>query len=191
MTTWLTRSQDDPNQASIQLRDLSSIQIKLVGIRSLSIFAVSDLVLDVANAADPTRRKQALDRLETLGQNAAPDAAAGTDFAAHVNLTGGGPSLAAESVAAMQSKLENTHDHHLPHGNQSGLQKFEAFVLGNFIGLMMPKGNDAVYGKGMAGEMWESLSAQYIGDAVAKRGGIGLAKSLAPHYPQQTGSGQG
>ena len=158
----------------------------------MSILAISDLVLDVANAADPARRKMALDRLESLGKTAAPDRLlSGTGFADHVEAQSPPPAPFSDSVAAMRTTLDTPRDHPMPHNTQSGLQKFEAFILGSFIGLMMPKDNEAVYGKGMAGEMWQSLSAQYIGDAVAKRGGIGLAARLAPHYPHQTSPTQG
>ena len=155
----------------------------------MSVLTVSDLVLDVANAADPARRKMALERLDNLAKTAAPDGA-DADFG-HYLVQGDVSAAGTNSVAAMRAGLDNLHDHPMPQGAQSGLQKFEAFILGNFIGLMLPRDNEAVYGKGMAGEMWQSLSAQYIGEAVAKRGGIGLAARLAPHYPHPTSLTQG
>ena len=155
----------------------------------MSSLVLSDLILDVANAADPVRRKMALERLENLGKTAPPDAI-GSSFARHIDMNATG-STSAEPVASLRASLDNIHGHPMPQNGQSGLQKFEAFILGNFIGLMMPKDNEAVYGKGMAGEMWQSLSAQYIGEAVAKRGGIGLASRLAPHYPQHIVPSQG
>jgi len=158
----------------------------------VSILAISDLVLDVANAADPARRKMALERLNSLSKSAAPNMlSSGTGFADHIEAQSPFSASPPDDVAAMRTALDAVHDHPMPHGTQSGLQKFEAFILGNFIGLMMPKDNEAVYGKGMAGDMWQSLSAQYIGDAIAKRGGIGLAARLAPHYPHQTAPTQG
>jgi peptidoglycan hydrolase FlgJ len=56
--------------------------------------------------------------------------------------------------------------------------KFEAMVLGSFIGNMLPKQADAVYGQGLSGEMWQSLMAQQLGEVLAERGGIGIADRL-------------
>jgi len=56
--------------------------------------------------------------------------------------------------------------------------KFEAMVLGSFIGNMLPKQADSVYGQGLSGEMWQSLMAQQLGDVLAARGGIGIADRL-------------
>ena len=56
-------------------------------------------------------------------------------------------------------------------------------VLQTFIQTMLPKDAEAVYGKGMAGDMWKSLLAEQLGDAMAERGGIGIAdRVLGDHY---------
>lgn len=56
--------------------------------------------------------------------------------------------------------------------------KFEAMVLGSFVENMLPKQADSVYGQGLAGDMWQSLLAQELGDVLAARGGIGIAEKL-------------
>ena len=38
-------------------------------------------------------------------------------------------------------------------------RKFEAMVLQNFLKYMMPNDSEDVYGKGMAGDIWKSMSA--------------------------------
>jgi Rod binding domain-containing protein len=56
-------------------------------------------------------------------------------------------------------------------------------VLQTFIQSMLPKDTQSVYGEGMAGEMWQSLLAQQLGDTMAARGGIGIAdRVLGAHY---------
>ena len=60
---------------------------------------------------------------------------------------------------------------------------FEAMVLQTFVQSMMPKEADAVYGEGMAGDMWKSMMSQQLGTVMADRGGIGIADSLLKdHY---------
>ena len=62
-------------------------------------------------------------------------------------------------------------------------RRFEAMVLQTFIQNMLPKDGAAVYGKGMAGDMWKSLLAEKVAGVVAERGGIGIAdRMLGGHY---------
>ncbi|MBL8578228.1 MAG: rod-binding protein [Mesorhizobium sp.] len=51
-------------------------------------------------------------------------------------------------------------------------------VLQTFIQNMLPKDGAAVYGKGMAGDMWKSLLAEKIADTMSERGGIGIADRM-------------
>lgn len=61
--------------------------------------------------------------------------------------------------------------------------QFEAMVLRNFMETMLPKENEAVYGKGLAGDMWKSLMAEQLANVVAERGGIGISdRVLGDHY---------
>ena len=48
-------------------------------------------------------------------------------------------------------------------------------MLQTFIQNMLPKDGAAVYGKGMAGDMWKSLLAEKVAEVMADRGGIGIA----------------
>jgi Rod binding domain-containing protein len=62
-------------------------------------------------------------------------------------------------------------------------RKFEAVVLQNFMQSMMPKDSEAVYGKGLAGDMWKSELAKQLGNVLSERGGIGIAnRLLKDHY---------
>ncbi len=56
-------------------------------------------------------------------------------------------------------------------------------VLQTFIQNMLPKEGSAVYGKGVAGDMWKSLLSEKIADVMAERGGIGISdRVLGDHY---------
>lgn len=60
--------------------------------------------------------------------------------------------------------------------------KFESMVLRNFVQAMLPKEDEAVYGKGLAGDMWKSMLAERIADVMAERGGIGIADRVLGDY---------
>lgn len=62
-------------------------------------------------------------------------------------------------------------------------QKFEGMVLQTFIQSMLPQESEAVYGSGLAGDMWKSFLATEIANQMAKAGGIGIAERvLGQHY---------
>jgi Rod binding domain-containing protein len=65
--------------------------------------------------------------------------------------------------------------------------RFEALVLQTFIQSMLPKDADSVYGKGLSGDMWQSMLAEKIAEQVTQRGGIGIAARLAKDYSVQGG----
>lgn len=62
-------------------------------------------------------------------------------------------------------------------------RKFEGMVLQSFIQSMLPQESEAVYGSGLAGDMWKSFMATEIANQMAKAGGIGIAdRVLGAHY---------
>ena len=68
----------------------------------------------------------------------------------------------------------------------ASFKRFEAMVLQTFIQNMLPKDGAAVYGKGMAGDMWKSLLAEKVAEVMADRGGIGIAdRVLGERYASQ------
>lgn len=125
----------------------------------MAISPPSDIVLDVARAAEPASIDAA--RAE-LARRGAASATANAVFS-----VGGAPG---DSTTRAKPTPET-------------FVRFESMVMQSFIQSMLPKEADAVYGGGMAGDMWQSLLAQQLGDAVAERGGIGIADSiLRDHY---------
>ena len=69
----------------------------------------------------------------------------------------------------------------------ASFKRFEAMVLQTFIQNMLPKDGAAVYGKGMAGDMWKSLLAEKVAEVMADRGGIGIAdRVLGERYASRT-----
>jgi peptidoglycan hydrolase FlgJ len=68
------------------------------------------------------------------------------------------------------------------------LARFEALVLQTFIQSMLPKDAECVYGKGLSGDMWQSMLAEKIAEQVTQRGGIGIAARLAKDYSVHGGA---
>lgn len=140
----------------------------------MSIAPISDIVMDVAQAADPVRLRAATEKLTKL-QSAADvafgaaldDQAAGAPAPA----TGAAPGEPAAVPAGTQFKHGKAGD--------SVYRKFEAFVLQSFVQSMLPKKAEVVFGKGTAGEIWKSMLAEQIGKQIADAGGVGIAKQLA------------
>lgn len=123
----------------------------------MAIPATVDLVMDVVRAADPTAVEAARSKLANLSARAT----AGGQFRVESGTaTGQGPAKTPEAFA-----------------------KFEAMVLQTFLQSMLPKDTESVYGGGVAGEMWQSMLAEQLGNVMAKRGGIGIAdRILSDHY---------
>lgn len=134
----------------------------------MAIATSGDLILDVVRAADPASAEAARARLATFATRAngvSFDAAtrAGGNEVAGNRAPDGSPGVKAATPEAFA--------------------KFEAMVLQTFIQSMLPQDNEAVYGEGMAGEMWQAMLAEQLGTTMAKRGGIGIAdRILRDHY---------
>jgi hypothetical protein len=143
----------------------------------LAISPPSDIVLDVARAVDPAELAAARTQLAERARSGA----ATVEF----------PDIAAPEASSAATALKNMAD--MRFSGHAGsektdetpkpYQKFEAAVLQNFMQSMMPKDSEAVYGKGLAGDMWKSELARQLGTVLSERGGIGIAnRLLKDHY---------
>lgn len=135
----------------------------------MAISPPSDIVLDVARAVDTDGLQAARTQLARRAGSAVP---AGVDasFAATVDASTATPEAGAARAADAPAKAD-TYKH------------FESMVLQSFIKEMLPTDASAVYGQGMSGDMWKSMMAGKLADAVAERGGIGIANHLlSDHY---------
>lgn len=136
----------------------------------MAISLPSDIVLDVAKAADPAKYQAAAKRLSELS---AP--AGATEFANVLNTVGGGPVAGIPTDPhAVKTAFQNQTT--LSGGKKDDTyQQFEAFVLQTFVESMMPKDAENVFGKGTAGNIWKSMMAEQMAGQLAKAGGIGIA----------------
>jgi hypothetical protein len=146
----------------------------------VAITPPSDIVLDVARAADPEKYRAAAERLSRLRATAASTQT--------FSVPAPEASVTSANVSARPTGAI------LPFDSHSGAQtrrrldaygQFESFVLQSFIHSMLPSNASNVFGKGSAGEFWKSMLAEKMGDELARSGQIGIARRLAagPTHP--------
>jgi flagellar protein FlgJ len=135
----------------------------------------TDVILEVASAADPSRASLAAQRLNALaGSNASP-----TDFVSSLNQVAGAANATPASLTALadaRSRLVEAAG-----GSDKVRQaktQFEAMMLNSFISELLPKNTGEVFGQGVAGDMWRSMLAEQVSTQIAKSGRLGLAKRL-------------
>lgn len=141
----------------------------------MSIFPATDLVTEVAQAADPTRRNAAVARLSDL--SAVPPASVDgfADLIAENRKAG---QAARPSVAVLPMAPNGPVSSSLNVRPGEATQKFEAFIIQSCLETILPKSEGGFFGRGAAGDVWRSMVAEQIGDQIAKSGGLGLRKLL-------------
>jgi flagellar protein FlgJ len=142
----------------------------------------SDIVLEVAKAADPARAAAAAQRLNTL---AAAAGAKGTDFTETLAATAAdaaNSANAAPSAADARARLAAIADSADDKADKVKTQ-FEAVMLNSFVSQMMPKDSESVFGQGLAGDMWKSMLADQVSRQIAKSDLLGIAKRLFSTHP--------
>jgi peptidoglycan hydrolase FlgJ len=155
----------------------------------MAVFPATDIVMDVAQAADPGKRDVALKRLSAAS---ATSPTAAQDFGATFSGAFPPASLNASSGAMKKSvSFANMSASGASGGHaMTAAQKFEAFVLQTFIETMLPKEGGAAFGHDAGAGVWRSMMAEQLGNQIAKAGGIGLQKVLAremrAHAPSQS-----
>ncbi len=132
----------------------------------MAVSPPSDIVLDVARAADSSQIAEARTRLANASATRRAEGA--------FSLT--------ETAAATDSRDAASATAVTPVRDKASFVKFEAMVLRNFVEAMMPKSAEAVYGKGLAGDMWKSMMAEQVANVVAERGGVGIADRVLGDY---------
>jgi hypothetical protein len=119
----------------------------------------TDVILEVASAADPSRATVAAQRLNALAGSNVPMA----DFAADLDRAAtpaGAPPPPLVSAAGMRSHLLASSGG--PDKLGQAKTQFEAMMLSSFVGEMLPKDTGEVFGQGMADDMWRSMLAEQV-----------------------------
>src|SRR5580698_59128 len=135
----------------------------------------TDVVLEVASAADPSRATLAAQRLNALAGPNAPTA----DFAADLDRVakpGSATTAPLPGGADARSRLAEAQGG--PDKMNQAKTQFEAMMLNSFVSELLPKDTGEVFGQGTAGDMWRSMLAEQVSTQIAKSGKLGLAKRL-------------
>ena len=146
----------------------------------MAIDPPSDIVLDVARAADPARAAAVARRLTAL---AADPSEASADFGAALDRASPAPAAPPPKGAPdIRARLGSTYP--VPKDKASRVQvQFESVLLNSLVSEMLPKDAPDAYGQGLAGEMWRSLLAEKISGEIAGSGALGIAQRLFATHP--------
>ncbi|MGU3476734.1 rod-binding protein [Methylobacterium sp. D48H] len=149
----------------------------------MSVQPPSDIVLDVARAADPTRYQSAITKLTQATPGTFADAL-GAARGPGVGI----PIAPQPSADTVLTRFRTAATLPAPRAKGSPAEQFEAFVLQSFVESMLPQGASAVFGKGNAGSIWKSMLAEQLGAQLARAGGIGIARMIDAAHPQAAGA---
>ncbi len=138
----------------------------------MSIAPPSDIVLDVAQAADPIRRDAAIAKLAKLASGAAPSSDFAASMAASSESRTGANAVAGEigTFGAAQHAARPS----------SPYQKFEAVLLQTFMQEILPKNAD-LYGDDASADACRSMLAEQMANQLAATGKFGIAKAIEAH----------
>ena len=149
----------------------------------MAISPPSDILLDVAAAADPGKVRAATARLAELAANSDAANAGFSDALAQAKVTPAAGS-AANAAATMASRAAPTGASHAAgtHGKASAYTKFDAVLLQNLIESMLPQDSELFGDKNSAG-VYRSMMAEQLANQIAAAGGVGVAKALEAAHP--------
>ena len=151
----------------------------------MAIQPPSDILLDVASAADPAKVRAATARLAKLAADpAAIDKDFGKALAAATSTGKAGVAATSPtptSLHAATSSDATTLKRGVTHKGDV-YQKFEAVLLQNFVESMLPKDDELYGGKETAGA-FRSMMAEQLANQISKAGGIGIAKAVEHAHP--------
>ncbi len=141
----------------------------------MSINPASDIVLDVAKAADPVKFRVAAEKLSEGNSTI------------RISMNDFDQTLA--RVNAMQEVSRNSyaadgrgHFEILPRGGSQmkAYKGLEQLVLKNLVETMLPKDSGVLYGNGTAGDIWRSFLADQLATQVGKSIDLGVVPKSTP-----------
>lgn len=157
----------------------------------MSIFPATDLVSEVAHAADPQRLDAAVTRLTELSSARVRSK---EDFGnlidgvgeASISAARGANSSATPDVVAVARAQAGALSSARPgHARASDvIEKFEAYIIQTSLETLLPR-SEGLFGQSTAGGVWRSMIAEQLGNQIAKAGGVGLHKMLDQHWARR------
>jgi flagellar protein FlgJ len=138
----------------------------------MSVQPLSDIILDVANAADPVKVAAVKQRLAE---------ASGGDFAALLGGSEAAPfhdwsASAKANFFASPTGARIVESNTSPDEAKRGLETLVAKMM---LETMLPKEGEATFGKGTAGNVWRSMLADRLATELTRGKGLGLLKDVS------------
>lgn len=136
----------------------------------MSINPVSDIVLDVARAADPVKAQAAAERLISA---ASADQSLPGGFDTALNYAGAKrvvSSKALQSGGANPAVVLRRID-----ARTKAYKGLEQLVLKNLLESMLPRESNALFGADTAGDIWRSMLADQLATQIGKSVNLGIA----------------
>jgi len=149
----------------------------------MAIRPPSDIVLDVARAADPMRYEQAklkLHEISTAGGASFDDVfgeVVRQPSRRQMRFDQATAMMHFRNTAALNQTSCSARGNVDPR-KAAAYEAFEAMTLKTVVETMLPSNSEAVFGKGFAGGVWKSLMAEQVAAQMARSGGIGIAERL-------------
>lgn len=147
----------------------------------MSIAPPSDIILDVAQAADPVRREAAVAKLAQLAGGAPADFSTALGGAGPTRAAFGlrtAPSVAAGEIGTMGAPQHAARA-------LSPYQKFEAVLLQTAFQDILPK-DDELFGDAASADACRSMLAEQLANQMAASGRFGVAKAIEKHGAAST-----
>jgi len=139
----------------------------------MAITPPSDILSEVARAADPARYQAAAQKLA-----AGAPAAEGASFDDAVRAMASRHVGAGADIYQIRTAMRSDAQSAAAEKAKRTSQEFEAFILQTFIESMLPQNAENTYGKGTAGSVWKSMMAEQVSAQIARAGGIGIAQHI-------------
>ena len=136
--------------------------------RRVSISPPSDIILDVAQAADPQRLELATARLARIA------AGGSADFDLALAASAGAVRHAAPAATPT---VPDDHATRTEPRAGSPFQKFEAMVLQSFVESMLPKDTD-LFGDAASADAVRSMLADQLATQLSRSGKLGIARAI-------------
>jgi hypothetical protein len=144
----------------------------------VSINPISDIVLDVARAADPLRSRAATDKL-SRGEAANQVSSGGFDHML-TNATG---ARQASQNSFVSGNTKSSEISPRMDARTKAYKGLEQLVLKNLVESMLPKDSGAFFGTGTASDIWRSFLADQLATQVGNTVDLGIVhkSTVAPN----------
>lgn len=153
----------------------------------MAISPPSDIILGVANAADPRKYRAAVEKLARASGQAGGPAVELAEPAAGLSAGGAATAPLPAKNTRLASHGPDTRPGVFSHairpatdpGEPETYKPFETFLVQTFVEAMLPKDAESVFGKGPAGMIWKSVLAEQLAKEVMQGTGFGIAEAIA------------